>query len=124
MKNRQDEIETPFLLAIVPLIIMIAVMAITVIVFEGSPHVPLAVGSVVAAFIAWRLGYKWQDIEEGAYKGIRLALPAVLIIIVVGMIIASWIGGGIIATMIYYGLQIITPSLFLVTICIICGIVS
>ncbi|MBZ5201627.1 Na+/H+ antiporter NhaC [Planomicrobium chinense] len=124
MKNRQDEIETPFLLAIVPLIIMIAVMAITVIVFEGSPHVSLAVGSVVAAFIAWRLGYKWQDIEEGAYKGIRLALPAVLIIIVVGMIIASWIGGGIIATMIYYGLQIITPSLFLVTICIICGIVS
>lgn len=124
MKTKQQEIEIPFLLALVPLIVMISVMAITIIVFEGSPHVPLAVGAIVAAVIAWRLGYKWETIEEGAYKGIRLALPAIVIIIVVGMIIASWIGGGIIATMIYYGLQIITPSLFLMTICIICGIVA
>jgi NhaC family Na+:H+ antiporter len=124
MRTKEKEIETPFLLAIIPLVVMIAVMAVSIIVFEASPHVPLAVGSIVAAFIAWRLGYKWQDIEEGAYKGIRLALPAILIIIVVGMIIASWIGGGIIASMIYYGLQIITPSLFLMTICIICSIVS
>lgn len=99
-------------------------MAVTIILFEGSPHIPLAAGSIVAAFIAWRLGYKWDTIEQGAYKGIRLALPAVLIIIIVGMIIASWIGGGVIATMIYYGLQIITPSLFLVTICLICGVVA
>ncbi|ANU26153.1 Na+/H+ antiporter NhaC [Planococcus versutus] len=124
MKAKQQEIEIPFLLALVPLVVMITVMAITIIVFEGSPHVPLAVGAIVAAIIAWRFGYKWETIEEGAYKGIRLALPAILIIIVVGMIIASWIGGGIIATMIYYGLQIITPSLFLMTICIICGIVA
>ncbi|WP_223635703.1 Na+/H+ antiporter NhaC [Planococcus sp. 4-30] len=124
MKTKQQEIEIPFLLALIPLVTMIVAMAITIIVFEGSPHVPLALGAIVAGFIAWRLGYKWETIEEGAYKGIRLALPAVLIIIVVGMIIASWIGGGIIATMIYYGLQIITPSLFLMTICLICGIVA
>lgn len=112
MKTTSREIEIPFLLALIPLVTMIAAMAITIIVFEGSPHVPLALGAVVAGVIAWRLGYKWETIEEGAYKGIRLALPAVLIIIVVGMIIASWIGGGIIATMIYYGLQIITPRCF------------
>lgn len=124
MKTTQQEIETPFVLALIPLVTMIAAMAITIIVFEGSPHIPLALGAIVAGVIAWRLGYKWETIEEGAYKGIRLALPAILIIIVVGMIIASWIGGGVIATMIYYGLQIITPSLFLMTICLICGIVS
>lgn len=124
MKKRQPDIEIPFLLALIPLVTMIAVMAVTIVLFDGSPHIPLAVGSIIAAFIAWRLGYKWDTIEQGAYKGIRLALPAVLIIIVVGMIIASWIGGGVIATMIYYGLQIITPSLFLVTICLICGVVA
>lgn len=124
MKKKQQDIEIPFLLALIPLVTMIAIMAVTIILFEGSPHIPLAAGSVVAAFIAWRLGYKWKTIEQGAYKGIRLALPAVLIIIVVGMIIASWIGGGVIATMIYYGLRIITPSLFLVTICLICGVVA
>ncbi|TWT05310.1 Na+/H+ antiporter NhaC [Planococcus sp. CPCC 101016] len=124
MKTKQQEIETPFLLALIPFLVMIVAMAVTIIVFEGSPHVPLALGAVVAGIIAWRLGYKWETIEEGAYRGIRLALPAIVIIIVVGMIIASWIGGGIIATMIYYGLQIITPSLFLMTICLICGIVA
>lgn len=123
MKKKQ-EIEIPFFLAIIPLIAMIGMMAVTIIKFEGSPHIPLAVGSIIAGIIAWRLGYKWKTIEAGAYKGIRLALPAVLIVIIVGMIISSWIGGGVIATMVYYGLQIITPSLFLMTICIICGIVA
>lgn len=122
--KKQQEIHTPFFLAIIPLVVMIAAMAVTIIQFGGSPHVPLLIGTAAAAIIAWRLGYKWDDIEEGAYKGIRLALPAILIIILVGMIIGSWIGGGVVATMIFYGLKIITPSLFLVTICTICAIVT
>jgi Na+:H+ antiporter, NhaC family len=120
VKNRN----IPFFLALIPVISMIIIMAVTIIVFEGEPHVPLIVGSIIAAFIAWRLGFKWKEIEEGIYKGIRLALPAVVIIITVGMIISAWIGGGIIASMIYYGLLLITPSLFLVTICILCAIVA
>lgn len=123
MKKHQ-EIHTPFFLAIIPLLVMITAMAVTIIKFGGSPHIPLLIGTATAAIIAWRLGYKWDDIEEGAYKGIRLALPAILIIILVGMIIGSWIGGGIVATMIFYGLKLITPSLFLVTICMICAIVT
>lgn len=116
--------KVPFLLAILPLLAMIGVMAVTIIKFEGSPHVPLIVGTIVSAFIAWKVGYKWNVIEEGFYKGIRLALPAILIIIMVGLTIGSWIGGGIVATMIYYGLKLITPSMFLVSICIICAIVT
>lgn len=107
--KKQPEIHMPFLLAIFPLVVMIASMAITVIKFEGSPHVPLLIGTAAAAIVGWRRGYKWEDIEEGAYKGIRLALPAILIIILVGMIIGSWLGGGIVATMIFYGLKLITP---------------
>src|SRR5699024_9103395 len=57
-------------------------------------------------------------------KGIKLALPAVIIIMLVGLIIGSWIGGGIISTMIFYGLKIMNPTYFLVTISIICAIVS
>ena len=122
--KKQQEIQVPFFLAIIPLIVMVGLMAITIIKFEGSPHVPLIVGAAVAAIIGWRLGHKWGTIEEGIYKGIRLALPAILIIIMVGLIIGAWIGGGIIATMIYYGLKIITPSFFLFSICIICAIVT
>ncbi|GAB3059262.1 hypothetical protein GCM10027286_23630 [Virgibacillus ainsalahensis] len=120
----KDKKEISLLQAIIPLAVMITVMAITIIVLEGDPHVPLILGTVVAALVAWRAGFKWQDIEESMYKGIRLALPAIVIIMLVGLIIGAWIGGGIVATMIYYGLQLITPSLFLLTICIICAIVA
>ncbi len=122
MENHKKEI--PFFWALVPLFVMICIMGVTIIKFEGSPHVPLIVGTVTAGLIAWRFGHTWKDMEDGIYNGIKLALPAVLIIILVGLIIASWIGGGIIASLIYYGLKIITPSLFLASICLICGLVA
>lgn len=116
--------EMPFWLAIIPLIVMIIVMAVTITILEQGPHIPLIVGTTTAALVAWRAGYKWSEIEEAVYKGIRLALPAVVIIILVGLTIGAWIGGGIVATMIYYGLKMITPSLFLVSITLICAVVS
>ncbi|WP_252503194.1 Na+/H+ antiporter NhaC [Sporosarcina sp. Marseille-Q4943] len=113
-----------FLMAILPLIIMIIVMLFTVVKLEQGPHMPLIIGTTVAALVAWRYGFTWKEIEEMMFKGIKLALPAVVIIMLVGMTIGSWMGGGIVATMIYYGLQIITPGWFLVAITIICAIVS
>ncbi|PSL41469.1 transporter (NhaC family) [Planomicrobium soli] len=110
--------------AILPLIVMISVMLATIVVLKQGPHIPLIAGAVVAALVAWRSGYKWKEIEEGIYKGIRLALPAIIIIILIGLIIGSWIGGGIVATLILYGLQILTPAFFLVSITLICAIVS
>lgn len=116
--------EMSFKVAIIPLVVMIAVMAVTIIVLKQGPHIPLIVGTSMAALVAWKSGYSWMEIEEAMYKGIRLALPAIIIIILVGLTIGAWIGGGIVATMIFYGLKIITPSLFLVSITIICAIVS
>ncbi|WP_210364055.1 Na+/H+ antiporter NhaC [Bacillus sp. REN3] len=116
--------EMSFKLAIIPMAVLVAVMGVTVIILEQGPHIPLIVGTCVAAIIAWRAGYTWKEIEEAMYKGIRLALPAILIIILIGLTIGSWIGGGVVATMIYYGLKIITPSMFLVSITVICAIVS
>jgi Na+:H+ antiporter, NhaC family len=116
--------EMTFKMAIIPLLIMITAMAVAVIVLEQGPHIPLMIGTTVAAIVALYSGFKWDEIEEMMYKGIRLALPAIVIIILVGLTIGAWIGGGIVATMIYYGLKIITPSLFLVSITVICMIVS
>lgn len=116
--------EMSLIWAITPLIVMILAMVITIIKLDQGPHIPLIVGTAVAAFVAWKHGFKWADIEEMMYKGIKLALPAVVIIILVGLIIGAWIGGGVVASMIYYGLKIITPAFFLVTICVICMIVS
>ncbi|MBT2645068.1 Na+/H+ antiporter NhaC [Bacillus sp. ISL-41] len=118
------ERKVPFGLAIIPLLVMIVSMAVTIVKFEGDPHIPLIIGTVVAGLVAWFAGFKWDFIEEGIYKGIKMALPAILIIITVGMIIGSWIGGGIVATMVYYGLKIMSPSMFLVSISIITALIT
>lgn len=110
--------------ALFTFVIMIFTMLITVVVLEQSPHVPLIVGTIVASIVAKIHGFKWIEIEEMMYKGIRLALPAIVIIILVGLTIGAWIGGGVVATMIFYGLKLISPAWFLVTIMLLCSIVS
>jgi Na+:H+ antiporter, NhaC family len=124
MKKRETKREIPLFWAVLPLLVMIGTMLVTIVYLEQGPHIPLIVGTSIAAFVAWKQGFKWIEIEEMMYKGIKLALPAVVIIILVGLIIGSWIGGGVVGTMIYYGLKIITPAFFLITITIICIIVS
>ncbi|WP_369792688.1 Na+/H+ antiporter NhaC [Exiguobacterium sp. AB2] len=110
--------------ALLPLLVMIGVMLVAIVLLEQGPHIPLIIGTAVASMVAYKHGFKWKEIEEMMYKGIRLALPAVVIIILVGLTIGAWIGGGIVATMIYYGLTIISPAYFLVTICLICAVVA
>lgn len=122
--GKSIERKVPFGLAVIPLLVMVVSMAVTIVKFEGDPHIPLIIGTVVAGLVAWFAGFKWNFIEEGIYKGIKMALPAILIIITVGMIIGSWIGGGIVATMVYYGLKIMSPSMFLVSISIITALIT
>lgn len=110
--------------ALLPIVTMIVVMIFTIVKLEQEPHIPLMIGTAIAAIVAWKHDYTWNEIQEMMFKGIRLALPAVIIIMLVGLTIGAWIGGGIIATMIYYGLKIINPAFFLVTITIICLIVA
>lgn len=111
-------------LALIPFLVMIVAMTFVIIVFEGSPHIPILLGATVAAFIAWTSGYSWGELEKFIYQGITKVLPAVVILIMVGLVISAWIGGGIVTTMIYYGLEIISPSYFLAAILIICAIVT
>ncbi|MEJ7218783.1 Na+/H+ antiporter NhaC [Staphylococcus gallinarum] len=110
--------------AVFTLAIMIACMLFTVAVLEKEPHIPLMIGTAVAIIVTMLHGYAFEEVEEMMYKGIRHALPAIVIIILVGLIIGSWIGSGVVATMIYYGLQLIDPRYFLTVVVILCGIVA
>lgn len=88
-------------------------------------HIPLVFGALVAAIIAiTRLGYTWNEIEEGIISTIAGTMQAIIILAIIGMIIGTWIQGGIVPTLIYYGLQILSPSLFLVAACLLCSVVS
>jgi len=110
--------------SLIPVIFMILFLGINVILFKGSPHIPLIFGTVIASIIGIYLGYTWKSIEKGIVEGIVIALQACLILLVIGMLIGTWIISGIVPTMIYYGLKLISPSVFLVTTCLICSLIS
>jgi NhaC family Na+:H+ antiporter len=114
--------------ALIPIIGMIALLMYTVLPYfkvEQSVHIPIVFGTFIAAIIAiTRLGYSWKDIEDGIVSSISGTMQAILILAIIGMIIGTWILGGIVPTLIYYGLQILNPSIFLVATCLLCAVVS
>ncbi|MCY1569397.1 Na+/H+ antiporter NhaC [Staphylococcus pettenkoferi] len=110
--------------ALLTLAIMIGTMLFSVAVLGKEPHIPLMIGTATAIIVTMFHGYDFEEVEEMMYKGIRHALPAIVIIMLVGLVIGSWIGGGVVATMIYYGLRLINPTYFLVVVIILCSIVA
>ena len=81
--------------------------------------------AVVAAIVAvFGLGYTWKELEEGIIETIKMSTQALLIVMIIGMIIGTWILGGIVPTMIYYGLKLLSPSIFLVATVLLCSVVS
>ncbi len=90
----------------------------------SAPHVPLLLAAAFAAIVGALHRFSWQDMLEGISQAITPALPALLIIMSIGILIAAWMAGGIIPTMVYYGLQIISPRFFLVTTLLLCSLVS
>lgn len=104
--------------------VIIISMGYTIIAYDGYIHIPLLFSGIVAGLIARANGYRWNYLEQGVLNSINSAMQACFILMVVGMLIASWISGGIIQTMIYYGLKLLSPSVFLVASCLICCVVS
>lgn len=110
--------------ALLPILFLVIALSVTIIWLEGDPHIPLVLATIFSAIVAIKLGFGWKKIEKGIIEGITLAMQAILILAIIGMIIGSWIQGGIVPTMIFYGLQILTPGIFLVATTIICGVVA
>ncbi len=90
----------------------------------GDTHITLIISAAVAALVAYKNGYNWNFIQAGIFSAQHRAMQAILILGIVGMLIGSWMAGGIVPAMIYYGLSILKPSIFLLASCLICCVVS
>lgn len=110
--------------ALITLVALIALLAVGIIIFGAPVHVPMFCGVCVAALMALYLGYKWDAIEKMMMDGIYKALQSICILIIVGILIGVWINAGVVPTMIYYGLQIIHPSIFFIATVLVCSITS
>lgn len=103
---------------------LIAIMAVGILVFGVDPHIPMFIGVIIAAVMALYLGYAWEDIEKFMMEGITRALQSVIILSIIGILVGMWIDSGVVPSMIYYGLQILSPGIFFIACVLICSITS
>jgi len=115
--------------AIVPIIVLVGLLYYNVLIYGdealgGANQFVLILAAGIAAIIGMRRGYTWDDLLKGIVNSIQAALPAILILLMIGSLAGTWLISGIVPAMIYYGLKIINPTIFLVAACIVCAIVS
>lgn len=107
-----------------PIIILIILAGLSIFRWDAGMFVPLLGGMAATAFVGLALGYKWSEMQGFIAQGVTRALPAIFILFLIGVIIGTWILSGVIPTIIYYGLGIISPKLFLPAVALVTGIVS
>jgi NhaC family Na+:H+ antiporter len=129
MEDKPVKIPSPAL-SFVPIIALVGMLFFTIRTFgsgtlEGASQIVVLAATAVCILIAmWHCRIGWATIEAAIVQNITSVAVAVLILLLIGALSGSWMVSGIIPTLIYYGVQIIHPDIFLVSTCLICILVS
>ncbi|MDP0492697.1 MAG: Na+/H+ antiporter NhaC [Fusobacterium sp. JB021] len=113
-----------FLQAVIPIISMILLLGVGYGVYGLRAEVLMLISAGIAGIIAIHLGYTWEDIMNSIVGKLSKTMPAILILIIVGVLIGSWMLGGTIPMMVYYGLKIINPKFIVITSFVVTAFVS
>ena len=120
----------PIFVALIPLAVLVAILALVIKVFGsdaimGGSQIALLVASSVAALLSITLcRCKWSVLENAIVNNVRTSASAIIILLLIGAIASTWMLSGVVPTLMYYGLQIISPQLFLAIACLICAVVA
>ena len=125
----QTKNSIPLSLAILPLVILVFLLSINVFIYkdnalEGSNQLILLVGAAIASIIGFRQKISYLFMLNKIGDNLKSSTGAILILLFVGALAGTWLISGIIPAMIYYGLKIINPSIFLPSCILISAIVS
>jgi NhaC family Na+:H+ antiporter len=119
--NRKPNIFESIFIIIAAVILILS----AVIIYGADTHIPLVLASCIASLVSlFMLKVKWKVIEEGILNSILMGTQAILILYTVGVLIGVWIKSGVVPAMIYYGLALLNPSMFLLATLLICSVVS
>jgi len=124
--DQTDPLNLPSLpLALLPVVLTLGLLALQLFYYgDFTPHIPLICGLAITSLLGVLRGMEWLDIREGIFHVIHVSMPSLAVLIVVGMIIGVWIASGTVPTLIYYGLVLLNPSIFLAAAMILCAVVS
>lgn len=129
MKNKHSDSSLPLHTALIPLFVLIVLLAMNVWVYgdnalSGSNQFVLLVGGAVAALVGFVYKRSYKTMLDKVADNLKSVTGAILILLFVGALAGTWLIGGIIPGMIYYGLQILHPSIFLPACVVICALIS
>ena len=115
--------------AIVPIILLVGMLAYNVFIFgddslSGSNQFILLMGAAVASMIGFKNKVSFSLMMNEVAENVKTTSSAIFILLMVGALAGTWLVSGIIPTMIYYGLQILNPTIFLPACLIICAVIS
>ncbi len=125
MEKRQVKIPN-FFVALIPVIVMMGLMLYGLVGKKDyhDAHMPLIIAIVVACIVGYLHGHSFSDMLAGMLERLNATMEAILILCTVGLLVSSFMISGTIPTLIYYGLDILTPKLFLPVGCVLCAIVG
>ena len=118
------------LLSLVPIAVLVALLFVTIRTFgsdalSGGSQIVLLTATAICCLIAMvHCKVSWKSLEMGIINNITGVATALIVLLIIGALSGSWMISGVVPTLIYYGMQIIHPSFFLASTCIICAIVS
>lgn len=116
-------------LALIPVAVLVIMLSLAVYYFGddssgGANQIALLVATSAALLTGWLQKHEWKPLENAISEAVAVTVNAILILLTVGSLIGSWVLSGTVPTMIYYGLKLINPDAFYVTVCIVCAITS
>lgn len=125
-----NNVKTPSLFtALFPIIVLVGLLGINVVLYgEDSSYGPnqlaLIFSAAIAGISAFRMGHRWEAIQDGIVNSISSSMSAILILLLIGALAGTWLLSGIVPAMIFYGLKILSPSIFLFAACVVCAVVA
>lgn len=118
------------LIALIPVVFLVVMLSINVIgvfgddALSGSNQFILLLSGAFAAVVGITQGFTFDEIIKGIEKSIKSTTSAILILLLIGALAGTWMLSGVVPAMVYYGLQILSPEIFLPAAAIICALVS
>ncbi len=130
MSENTKKLKPSLLQSLIPILVLMVLLSISVLMIwqddslGGANQMALLISAAVAMLIGWKLNYSFKEMLKGVTDAINTALPAIIILLFIGALAGTWLISGIVPTMIFYGLKILSPTFFLVSACIISAIIS
>ena len=110
--------------AIFVMVVLLVFVIGGVVGFGLDAQIPILMAAIVATIIGFMNGMKWSSLEERIFKSISSVLQSMVVLLIIGIMLGTWLQSGIVPSMIYYGGLLISPKLFLPTACLLCACTS